>query len=64
MYGRSKVVTGLPNDFAVSLVPFGYRATANTISRIIDNFFIIFLPSFYIRWGDSVGNEIFRLRNK
>ena len=64
MYGRSKVVIGLPNDFAVSLFAFGYSATANTINKIIDSFFMFFTVLFLIIWGDSVGNEIFRLRNK
>lgn len=48
MYGRSKVVIGLPNDFAVSVFTLGYSATANTINRIIDNFFIFLYRPFYL----------------
>ena len=34
----------------VSVFKLGYRATAKTINRIIDNFFI-FLPSFFYDMG-------------
>lgn len=66
MKGKSKVVIGCLIELATSLLPFGYRATANTISKIIDNFFM-FLPSFSIIWGDILemkylGLEISKLR--